>query len=157
MLLIILLGAITFAFSARLIEYASIEREIRNLGRFYRSIGTLEPLNLSNPNIADGVRLITQSRYLYYDEVIVQSGVVMQNVINTDIGGLWSLDPSRWPGAMGEVEGLTYSDVYFTGIVSELNRSGDVFNTVDRNDNFRRYENERNLRIRVDGVIAGYP
>ncbi len=86
LLLLILLGLISFGFITKAIGFILVQREIGVLGSYYRSIGTLE--NVNDPQAGDisaGVDLIkTSSYYDYGDQREIVSGV-MSGIYNSNI------------------------------------------------------------------------
>ncbi len=77
LLLLILLGLISFGFITKAIGFILVQRETGVLGSYYRSIGILE--NTANPQSGDisaGIDLIKTSPYFAYgDQREIVSGV----------------------------------------------------------------------------------
>ena len=69
LLLLTLLGLITFGFLTKAVEFMLVQRETGALGSYYRSIGVLE--NIADPQAGDisaGIDLIETSPYFAYGD-----------------------------------------------------------------------------------------
>ena len=82
-LLVILIGLITFAFISQVMEYLLIRQEIERLGSFYRSIGTVEPSG-GAVQYDSIIKYLHESPYVKMaDQACFGSGI-MQEVYNAD-------------------------------------------------------------------------
>ncbi len=84
LLLLILLGLISFGFITKAVGFILVQRETGVLGSYYRSIGTLE--NTANPQSGDisaGIKLIETSPYFAYDDQREIVSGVMQTTYNS--------------------------------------------------------------------------
>ena len=90
LLLILLVGMTSFAFVSKAVEYIIVQRETGRLGGYYRSIGSLEPLNKAEYDVSLGASLIQGSPYLAYEDRRRYSSGVMPDIWNPDVllGGL---------------------------------------------------------------------
>ncbi len=151
-LVLILIGLISFGFITRAIGFILVQRETGVLGSYYRSIGILE--NTKDPESKDvsaGIDLIkTSPYYAYGDQREIVSGV-MSNTYNTNI-----------------------LDTNVTEVVDYYSKSGwpspDTHNThiwftgeLIKKDEYKPYNkpNQKaiayNLRFNIDNLFAGYP
>ncbi|MGB4594959.1 MAG: ABC transporter permease [Anaerolineaceae bacterium] len=114
-LLIILVGLISFAFVSKAVGFILVQRETEVLGSYYRSIGVLE--NIKDPQSSDvsaGVDLIKTSPYFAYGNPAEVVSGVMAQTFNTNY--LWSnatlllkaLPAEYWPNVHN-------TDIWFTG------------------------------------------
>ena len=78
LLLLILLGLISFGFITKAVGFILVQRETGVLGSYYRSIGVLD--NVNDPKSGDvsaGIELIETSPYFAYgDQREIVSGVM---------------------------------------------------------------------------------
>ena len=154
-LLLILLGLISFGFITKAIGFILVQRETGVLGSYYRSIGILE--NSANPqsgDIAAGIDLITTSPYYAYgDQREIVSGV-LQQIYNSDIHtpqanypDLMMALPEKW------VAHTDNADIWFIG---EVIKKEEV-----KDDKRKQPENKITigyyLEFNIDTILAAYP
>lgn len=87
LLLLLLIGLISFAFSARAAQFILIRQETARLGTYYRSIGTLQNTASDDGNCIAGANLIADSKYLDFEDRRRSCSGVLQGLYNGDIGG----------------------------------------------------------------------
>jgi ABC-type lipoprotein release transport system permease subunit len=140
--LILLVGAISFAFVSKAVEYIVVLRETERLGGYFRSIGSLERIDGDEMgDISQGAELILGSRYLAYEDRVRYSSGVMPDLWNADTDGVMSDyvgKPAEW------ATGLHVSDFWFYGTLSEMDRDTSGFGWYK-------------LTFQVDKVLASYP
>ena len=120
LLLLILLGLISFGFITKAIGFILVQRETGVLGSYYRSIGVLE--NTKDPqsgDVSDGIDLIKTSPYYAYGdqrEIVsgVMSGIYNTNVLDFNSTLLMEATPKEnWPN-------VHTSDIWFSGELNKL-------------------------------------
>ena len=135
-LLVILIGLITFAFISQVMEYLLIRQEIERLGSFYRSIGTVEPSG-GAVQYDSIIKYLHESPYVKMaDQACFGSGI-MQEVYNADAE---EIDADRY----------LREDVFFCGILTQVHASSVPDGNGGRKPTYRFY-------FTVDEVLAGYP
>ncbi|MBE3119971.1 MAG: ABC transporter permease, partial [Candidatus Atribacteria bacterium] len=140
--LVLLVGAISFAFVSKAVEYIVVQRETGRLGGYYRSIGSLERSDGNDAGgVSQGANLILKSPYLAYEDRRRVSSGVLQDIWNADVDHIMS-DNSSTPA--GLLTGVHNSDMWFYGTLSERDL---------RSAGFGWYS----LTFQVDKVLAGYP
>ena len=155
LLLLMLLGLITFGFITKAVGFILVQRETGVLGSYYRSIGTLE--NTNDPQSGDisaGIKLIETSPYFAYgDHREIVSGV-MQTTYNSYGRYFWSnsivymeqFPKEYWPN-------VHMTDRWFIG---ELITKEEV-----KDDKRKKPEDKITigyyLKFSIDTVLAAYP
>jgi ABC-type antimicrobial peptide transport system permease subunit len=154
-LLLILLGLISFGFITKAIGFILVQRETGVLGSYYRSIGILE--NNKDPQSGDisaGIDLIETSPYFAYgDQREIVSGV-MQTIYNSYGRYLWSnciacmeaFPKEHWPN-------VHMTDRWFVG---ELITKEEVKDDK-RKDPEDKITIGYYLKFNLDTVLAAYP
>ena len=118
LLLLLLIGLISFAFVARAVEYIVISREIERLGNYYRSIGSLEPIIPEAGPLAKAMALVAGSPHAAHtDPRRYVSGILPEGQLNADSFALTS-DQYK-----GTARGLFISDIFVYGELLELSHS----------------------------------
>jgi ABC-type antimicrobial peptide transport system permease subunit len=139
--LILLVGAISFAFVSKAIEYIVVQRETDRLGGYFRSIGSLERTDKDQfGDVSQGAKLILGSSYLAYEDRQKYSSGVMQGIWNPDTDGMISDNTD----ADLIKTGLHNSDFWFYGTLKKLDRETSGFGWYK-------------LTFQVDKVLAGFP
>jgi ABC-type antimicrobial peptide transport system permease subunit len=155
LLLLILLGLISFAFITKAIGFILVQRETGVLGSYYRSIGTLE--NTNDPQSGDisaGIDLIkTSPYYAYGDQREIVSGV-LQQTYNSYGRYLWS-------------NCIDFMDAYpkeYWPYVHMTDRwfSGELIAKEEVKDDKRKQPEDKvtigyYLKFSIDTVLAAYP
>jgi len=145
--LLLLIGLISFAFISKAVEYLIVQREISRLGSYYRSIGSLKPINQDELDISEGVELIKNSPYLAFENPLRFSSGVLEGLYNADIQGYYSED-----SPIGQlIKGLHNSDMWFYGTYYDKKEAKDLFGS-EESEVFG-----YTLYFLVDQVITGYP
>lgn len=137
LVLVLLVGAISFAFVSRVVEYLVVNRETDRLGGYYRSVGTLRKLTRENPDnwdISQGIEVVSESQYVAFEDLRRYCSGVLQGIYNTDVDGAFNF-----------LNVLT-SDVLFYGNLSSKARLPKKTNGVD----------EYRFTFEVDKVVTGY-
>jgi len=154
LLLLILLGLISFAFITKAVEFILVQRETGVLGSYYRSIGILE--NVNDPEAGDvsaGIELIQTSPYFAYgDQRQLVSGVMQ--TYNSYGRFLWSNSTVVVENFPEEYWfNVHNTDRWFVG---ELIKKEEV-----KDDNRKQPENKITigyyLEFRIDTLLAAYP
>jgi len=152
LLLLILLGLISFGFITKAIGFILVQRETGVLGSYYRSIGVLE--NTKDPqsgDVSDGIDLIKTSPYYAYGdqrEIVsgVMSGIYNTNVLDFNSTLLMEATPKEnWPN-------VHTSDIWFSG---ELNKLEEVKPGESPSQNLKTIGYY--LGFDIDSLLAGYP
>ena len=134
LVLLLLVGAITFAFVSRAVEYLVVNRETDRLAGYYRSVGSLDVVT-PGADVSQAVELVSKSQYVAFEERRRYCSGVLQGVYNADVDGNFSADFLR-------------SDVVFYGkVVSK--------NYLPRTKNY--HVEEYQFTFAVDKVLVGYP
>ena len=147
LLLLTLIGIITFGFITKAVEFILVQRETEVLGSYYRSIGLLE--NITDPESGDisaGIEMIEASPYLgYSDQREVVSGVMPQtynqNFRFCNCNVIEGVFPEEeWPN-------VHITDIWFTGELIDKQEM------MTQNGTMVGYY----LGFDIDTVLAGYP
>ena len=152
LLLLILLGLISFAFITKAVGFILVQRETEVLGSYYRSIGILE--NVNDPEAGDvsaGIELIQTSPYFAYGdqrEIVsgVMSGTYNTNRLDSNVTALMDQYPKEyWPNVHN-------THFWFTG---ELVKKEEVKQGSEESTN--RKTIAYYLTFDIDNLLAGYP
>ena len=155
LLLLILLGLISFGFITKAIGFILVQRETGVLGSYYRSIGILK--NTANPQSGDisaGIELIeTSPYYAYGDQRQLVSGV-MQTTYNSYGRYLWS-------------DSIDFMDAYPKESLSNVHMTdrwfiGELIAKEEVKDDKRKQPEDRitigyYLKFSIDRRLAAYP
>lgn len=142
LLLLLLLGVISFGFISRATEYLVVQREIGRLAGHYRSIGSLESLDANSTDVAQGAKLVSQSPYVGLVDMRRSSSGVLQGLYNADVDGV-----TVYFADQQNITGLNNSDVLISG---ELRYKYHKPAREDRPADFQ-------FVLFVEQVFAGYP
>jgi ABC-type antimicrobial peptide transport system permease subunit len=146
--LIFLLGLISFAFISKAVEYLVVQRETDRLGSYYRSIGSLEPINPEEYDVSEGAELVKSSPYLAFEDRLRLSSGVMEGLYNSDING-YSSENSSPLGHL--LKGIHNSDMWIYGT---LNARREILKTTGSE---KTEVIGYSLSFLIDQVLAGYP
>ena len=134
LVLVLLVGLITFAFVSRVVEYLVVNRETDRLAGYYRSIGTLHRIAPvpDDWGVDRGMELVSASQYVAFEDLRRHCSGVLQGIYNSDVdGGHWYPDIVTW-------------DVVFYGkLLSKSHLPGAI--------------EEYRFSFEVDKVVAGFP
>lgn len=147
LLLVLLIGLMSFAFTARAAQYALIQRETGRLGGYYRSIGTIANADPEDYDVTAGANLIAKSPYVEFEDRRGSCPAVLQGLYNGDIGGYTS------DGYRDTSLGLHISDVFVYG---EL-MSAPIKIDMSLKSGWEGIDAVYFFTLRVDQVEAGYP
>ena len=81
---VLLVGLASFGFVARAVEYIILDREMNRIEEFYRTVGTLVPIDpMVHNNVYEAASIVRNSPYIAFEDrrTIVQG--VMHDVMNT--------------------------------------------------------------------------
>ena len=85
-LLFVLIGAVSFAFLSRMVEYIAIARETDKLSGYYWAIGTLKRAVTNEPAFSEEIaQLISKSEYVSYDDRLRYNSGALVGILNADI------------------------------------------------------------------------
>ena len=87
LLLLLLIGLLSAAFTTRTVEYILVQRETARLGAYYRAIGSLQSTNPEEYNYAAGANLIADSKYVALEDRRRSCSGVLHGLYNADIDG----------------------------------------------------------------------
>lgn len=149
LLLLLLIGLMSFAFTARAAQYALIQREIGRLGGYYRSIGTIAKADPEDYDVTAGANLIAKSPYVEFEDRRGSCPAVLQGLYNGDIGGYTS-DGYRETSLD---RGLHISDVFVYGELMSKPYKRDMGSQPE----WEGIGDVYFFTLRVDEVEAGYP
>ncbi|MGE5578750.1 MAG: FtsX-like permease family protein [Bacillota bacterium] len=133
LVLVLLVGAISFAFVSRAVEYLVVIRETDRLAGYYRSIGSLEGITADDRRVSQAVELVSNSPYVAFEDRRRYCAGVLQGIYNSDVDG--------WSGSM------RCSDVLFYG---KLLSKAHLPEKRGRSEEYQ-------FNFAVDTVVAGYP
>jgi ABC-type lipoprotein release transport system permease subunit len=143
-LLIILLGLISFAFIGKAAEYLVVERETNRLGGYYRSIGTLSGSSgEEQEDLSAGATLVRENPYLAFEDNRKASQGVMKDIWNADITGSYS-----WAE---EMTGTFMGDMWFSGT---LTTKREILKKIDEETT---EVIGYTLNFLADTILAAYP
>jgi len=138
LLLLLLIGLISFAFVARAVEYIVVSREIERLGGYYRSIGSLEAADSDAAPMANAMALVAGSPFVSAaDPRRYVSGILPEGQMSADRYAI----TSDWTG--GPARGVFITDVMAYGELVELNYSDST--------------GWWHLGLKVDEILEGRP
>ena len=92
LLLLLLIGLLSAAFTTRTVEYILVQRETARLGAYYRAIGSLQSTNPEEYNYAAGANLIADSKYVALEDRRRSCSAVLHGLYNADIDGRSSIN-----------------------------------------------------------------
>ena len=95
-LLFMLIGAVSFTFISRMVEYVIIAREGDRLSGYYRSIGMLIPDDPDEWDISDGAEVVAASGHVAYDDIRRSYSGVLDGIYNADISGGIDTTPEKF-------------------------------------------------------------
>ena len=102
-LLIFLLGVVSFAFTARTVEYLAVNREVEELSAYYRAIGYLTTSN-EDGDVAAGAQFLADSDMVAIHDVRRFCAGTMEGIYNTDLNGVIdSLADLELPGTDNDI------------------------------------------------------
>ncbi|MGD0611585.1 MAG: FtsX-like permease family protein [Anaerolineales bacterium] len=153
LLVLILLGLISFAFVTKAVGYVLVQSQTGVLGSYYRSIGVL--VNSKDPQSGDvsaGIDLIKTSPYFAYgDQRQLFSGVMPQtynenfqfsnNAVYTD-----AFPKEQWPNTHN-------TDIWFTGVLIKMEQVTTFAKPPANGTPVGCYY----LEFNIDTLFAGYP
>ncbi len=154
LLILILLGLISFGFITKAIGFILVQRETGVLGSYYRSIGVLENINNSQAgDISAGIDLIKTSPYYDYgDQREIVSGV-MTGIYNTFILDTNLTYVVEYYSNQGWLLPNTHNtDIWFTG---ELAKKEEIKPGSNQSANLKAIAVY--LVFNIDTLFAGYP
>ena len=143
LLLLLLIGLLSAAFTTRTVEYILVQRETARLGAYYRAIGSLQSTNPEEYNYAAGANLIADSKYVALEDRRRSCSAVLHGLYNADIDGRSSDGYEKTPLDFG----LHNSDVFVYGEVLTAPSPQKI------GEEYEAYQ----FQFRVDRVEAGYP
>ena len=143
LLLLLLIGLLSAAFTTRTVEYILVQRETARLGAYYRAIGSLQSTNPEEYNYAAGANLIADSKYVALEDRRRSCSGVLHGLYNADIDGRSSDGYEKTPLDFG----LHNSDVFVYGEVLTAPSPQKI------GEEYEAYQ----FQFRVDRVEAGYP
>lgn len=85
LLLLLLIGLISFAFTSRATEWVLLQREIAKIGEYYRSIGTVTNTNPDNFDVTEAANLIAQSDLIELEDRRRSCSGALNGLYNCDI------------------------------------------------------------------------
>lgn len=83
-LLILLLGVVTFGFTARAVEYLVVTDAVDQLSAYYQSIGSLSS---DDGDVTEGARLLADSDLIAINDVQRSCAGTLQGIYNADLDG----------------------------------------------------------------------
>ena len=138
LLLLLLIGLISFAFIARAVEYIVISREITRLGGYYRSIGSLEAMDSDSAPMEEAMALVADCPYITLtDPRRYVSGLLPNGQISADSYALTSDQTGEEP------KGIFVTDILAYGELLEIYHS--------------EYTGWWHLSLKVDDILEGRP
>lgn len=134
-LLLLLVGAVTFGFTARTAEYLTVTQAVEELSGYYRAIGTL---SAPDGDVAQGAKLLANSDLVTVSDVQRSCSGTLQGMYNTDLDGQTS------------TKGYNVAQVLLWGELTDKRHF--VSETASRHS--REYYQ---LQFRVVQRLSGYP
>lgn len=83
-LLVLLLGAVSFGFTARAVEYLVVTRAVDELSEYYQAIGTLSS---SDGDVTQGAKLLAESDLVAINDVQRYCSGTLNGIYNSDLDG----------------------------------------------------------------------
>lgn len=140
-LLISLLGAVSFGFVSRTVEYLVVSEAVEEISKYYKSIGYITAVS-GDPHYADitpGVRLLQESEQIAVHDITKDCEGILNGVYNTDFGGFQSLYSNS----------NTAEFMFWGELVEKYFRSADPEKSL--------LEDTYTFKFRVTERIYGYP
>ena len=83
LIFVLLVGLASFGFVSRAVEYIILSREMNRIEQFYRTVGTLVPIDhAANNNVYEAVELIRGSRFIQVEDRRTITQGVMDGILN---------------------------------------------------------------------------
>lgn len=140
-LLIFLLGAVSFGFVSRTVEYLVVSEAVEGTSKYYKSIGYITAVS-GDSNYADttpGVRLLQESEQIAVHDITKDCEGILNGVYNTDFGGFQSMYSNS----------NTAEFMFWGELVEKYFRSADPEKSL--------LEDTYTFKFRVTERIYGYP
>ena len=147
-LLLLLIGLLSAAFTVRVVEYVLIQRETGRLGDYYRAIGTLQSANSEEYNDVAGADLIAKSKYVGLEDRRRCCSGVLQGMYNGDTHGEMSdgYEKSEYDVGVHNSDVFVYGKLLSTPALFKIGG----WATGEEHEAYQ-------FKFQVDQVEAGYP
>lgn len=138
-LLILLLGTISFGFISKVVEYSAIDNVIEETSKYYRSIGYLTNKNPETSDVTEGARILMESDEISFYEVLRRCTGTLDEIYNSD-----------YNSSAGDMAQSNISEVLFWGDLVDM-----YFRFADPEKHL--YKDTYTLKFHVSDPIYGYP
>lgn len=145
LLLLFFIGVVSFVFISRITEYIIVDRETKRIGSYYRSVGSLTPLNLGQGDVTLGAELISKSSYIDFEDRRRVSAGILKDLDN----GSW--EGYFLPQELRNRDILSPSNIWFYGTLLKKE-----FNPILGREAGRSLGGYI-LSVKIDQVELGYP
>lgn len=135
-LLILLLGAVSFGFVSRTVEYLVVSNAIEELSEYYRAIGYLTS---EDQDVTEGARLLAESDLVAVNDARRFCIASLEEIYNSDLSGNSS-----------EKFGCNFAEVLFWGELQEVRHHLSEENAKDQQEFY-------SLKFLVKERLYGYP
>ncbi len=135
-LLILLLGAVSFGFVSRTVEYLAVSDAIEELSKYYKSIGYLTS---DDGDVTEGARLLAKSDLVAINDARQYCIASLEGIYNSDLSG-----------SSSEHFGCNFAEVLFWGELLDIKHCLPEEGTEDQQEFY-------SLRFLVKERLYGYP
>lgn len=138
-LLILLLGAVSFGFVSRTVEYLVVSEAVEETSKYYKSVGYLTTGNAAVGDVTEGARVLAESDLVAINDVQRFCTGTLQDIYNADLDGYFS-----------RASGANASETMFWGELIDLEHR-----LPEMNENIT--QETYSLRFLIKERIYGYP
>jgi hypothetical protein len=87
LIFVLLVGLASFGFVSRAVEYIILDREMNRIEEFYRTVGTLVPIDpVTHNNVYEAAELLSGSRFIQFEDRRTITQGVMHDILNPTHG-----------------------------------------------------------------------
>ena len=145
-LLIFMVFIISNTSISRLSQFVIVNREINRIGSYYKSIGTVQPINKEQAYINEAQLLLKEDSMIDYEDHRRTSQGIIDGLPNTNINQSESTNPEFYDYTIDDYK-VFLGDVIFTATVDEVYQAPSAEDIYDG----------LVIKIKVKELIAGFP
>ena len=145
-LLILILFIISNTFISSVTQFVIVNREINSIGSYYKSIGTLQPINREQAYVNEAQSLLSEDSMIDYEDHRRACQGIIEGLTNTDINQYEATNPEFYDYTIDDYKTFL-GDVIFTATVDEVYQAPSAEDIYDG----------LVIKIKVEELIAGFP
>lgn len=145
-LLIFIVFIISNTSISRLSQFVIVNREIDRIGSYYKSIGTVQPINKEQFYVNEAQALLKEDSMIDYEDNRRHTLGIIDGLINTDTGQSESTNPEFYDYTIDDYK-VFLGDVIFTATVDTVYQAPSAEDIYDG----------LVIKIKVKELIAGFP